>query len=118
MESGSAGVAVDRHSPSASIVVLWCSAIGCSQPSQMYAAVLGRPFSHLSRSNVGYCFSPQCGHRTKNRRWSEASYSRSIRERLLIVGVEARNTLRRQEKVRVLASASATGSPSSSADGG
>jgi hypothetical protein len=36
----------------------------------------------------------------------------------LIVGVEARNTFRRQEKVRVRASASATGSPSSSADGG
>jgi hypothetical protein len=35
-----------------------------------------------------------------------------------MVGVEARNTLRRQENVRVLASASATGSPSSSADGG
>jgi len=54
----------------------------------------------------------------KNRRWSEASYSRSIRELPLIVGVETKNTLRRQAKVRVRASARATGSPSSSAEGG
>ena len=78
----------------------------------------GLPFSQRSRSNFSHCDVPQCGQATKYRRWSEASYSRSIRESPRIVGVEARNTLRRCAKVSDRASASETGSPSSSAEAG
>jgi hypothetical protein len=48
----------------------------------------------------------------------DASNSRSIRDNPRIVGVETMNTLRRCEKVVVRASASVTGSPSSSAEAG
>jgi hypothetical protein len=49
------------------------------------------------------------GTRQEYRRRSLASYSRSMQENPLRVGVETRNTFRRQLKVRVRASASATG---------
>ena len=78
----------------------------------------GGPSRQRSRSNFSHCSWPQCGHGTKNRRWSLASNSRSIRLRPRIVGVETRNTLRRWAKVSDRASASVTGSPSSSADAG
>jgi len=61
---------------------------------------------------------PQCGQGTKYRRWSLASNSRSILDNPRIVGVETMNTFRRCEKVVVRASASVTGSPSSSAEAG
>ena len=110
IECGSWDLAVLRHSPAASIAVLWCSAIGVSQPAQWYAAVWGSPFAQRRRSNSSHCIWPQCGQGTKYRRWSLASYSRSIRDNPLIVGVETMNTLRRCAKVVVLASASVTGS--------
>ena len=55
---------VARHTPRSSISVLRCSEIGCSQPSQWYSAVSGRPFSQRSRSNFSHCSWPQCGHGT------------------------------------------------------
>ncbi len=79
MAFGSVATAVARHSPRASISVLWCSAMGRSQPSRMEAAVSGRPFTQRSRSNCSHCIAPQCGQGTKYRCWSEASNSRSIR---------------------------------------
>ena len=73
--------------------------------------------SQRRRSKRSHCVVPRCGQGTKNRRWSLARYSRSIRETRWMVGVETRKILRRWAKVRVRASARATGSPFSSADG-
>jgi len=56
--------------------------------------------------------------RHEYRRWSLASNSRSMRLSPRMVGVETMNTLRRCAKVVVRASASVTGSPSSSAEAG
>jgi hypothetical protein len=84
----------------------------------LVAAAIRDRLSHRSRSNVSHCISSQWGQGRNNRRRSDASYSCSIRDTPWMVGVEARKALLRQEKVRVRASASATGSPSSSAEGG
>jgi hypothetical protein len=84
----------------------------------LYSAVSGRPFCQRNLSNFSHCIAPQSGHGTKNRRWSLASYSRSMRDSPRMVGVDTNSTLRRWAKVSDRASASVTGSPSSSAEAG
>ncbi len=80
--------------------------------------LVGSPLSQISRSNCSHWLAPQLGQGRKNRRRSEARYSRSIRERPALGGVETRKAVRRHPTVRARASARAIGSPSPSTSPG
>src|SRR5918996_884005 len=109
--------AVGRHSPCSSIQVLCRSPISAPQWAQAYSTSRGRPSGQRRFSSSSVWCSWQCGQGTKYRRWSLASYSRWIRDRLLVFGVETRRILRRW-KVAERRSASRMGSPSPSTSPG
>src|SRR5690242_12051800 len=82
------------------------------QDSHAYAPSSNTTFSHFNT-----CITSQCGHGTKNRRWSDSFHSCSIRDVPFTDGVDILTSFRFQN-VLVRFVASAIGSPLSPADAG